>query len=141
MKSSAFVLMLSLLANLSFATFSVDTLTVQTNKSYMDTASRESLKVTLVGDWTKISQDELDWGFSSLSLFADGKFKGTATDGLEVSGSWEVSSDGQIIAIHKLSEKTGEKLETVLAQIETADGHTLTLRSFGVKEGKQTFIQ
>ena len=119
MKISAFVLLLSLLANLSFASFSADTLAVRANYENMDTASRESLKINLVGDWTKISQDELAWGFSSLSLFANGKFKGTATDGQRVCGNWELSSDGVLIAIHKICEETGKKKETVLAQIET----------------------
>lgn len=133
MKSSAFVILLSLLAHLSFASLSlVDTLYVRTDSA---------LKVSLVGDWTKISQDDLEWGFTSLSLFADGNFKGVTPEGKTVCGQWEISSDGAFIAIHKICEKTGEKTGTVLAQIEMADGHTMTLRTMGAQAGKQTFIQ
>ncbi|MBI1224641.1 MAG: hypothetical protein GC192_05350 [Bacteroidetes bacterium] len=141
MKSSAFVLLLSLLANLSFASFSKDSLTVNSSYENMDTAHRESLKISLVGDWTKISQDDLDWGFSSLSLFADGKFKGITPEGQAVCGHWEVSNDGEFIAIHNICEKTGEKTGTMLAQVEMADGHTMTLKTLGAQAGKQTFIQ
>ncbi len=138
MKSSAFVILLSLLANLSFASLSSpDTLAVRAIYEKNDSA----LKVSLVGDWIKISQDELDWGFVSLSLFADGKFKGITPEGKSVCGQWEISSDGAFIAIHKICEKTGEKTGTVLAQIEMADGHTMTLKTLGVQAGKQTFIQ
>lgn len=133
MKSSAFVILLSLLANLSFASLSsIDSLVVRT-----DSARR----VGLVGDWTKISQDDLAWGFTSLSLFSDGKFKATTSEGKPVCGQWEISSDGEFIAIHSICEKTGEKTGTVLAQIEMADGHTMTLRTMGAQASKQTFIQ
>lgn len=141
MKISALILSLSLLANLSFASLSGDSFTVQATTYKKDTVNRESLKISLVGEWTKISQDDLDWGFSSLSLFADGKFKGTNHAGQQVCGNWEVSADGEFIAIHKICEKTGEKTGTVLAQIEMADGHTMTLKTLGVQAGKQTFIQ
>lgn len=83
----------------------------------------------------------MDGGFTSLSIFADGKFKGTTSDGKSVCGQWEISSDGEFIAIHKICEKTGEKTGTVLAKIEMADGHTMTLNTLGVQAGKQTFIQ
>ena len=141
MKISAFVILLSLLTNLSFARLSGGSLAVQANYENIDTAHRESLKISLVGEWTKISQDELGWGFSSLSLFADGKFKGTTPEGKQVCGNWEVSADSEFIAVHKISEKTGEKTGTLLAQIEMADSHTMTLKTFGVQAGKQTFIQ
>jgi hypothetical protein len=141
MKISAFVLILSFLANLSFANLSGVALGIQTNFDHMDTADQDGLKVVLVGDWTKISHDELNWGFSSLSLFADGKFKGTTPEGRKVCGSWEITKDGEFIAIHQVCEKTGEKTGTVLAHIEMADGHTLTLSAPGVQAGKQTFIQ
>ncbi|GEM_PF-2977228 len=141
MRISSFVLLLSLLANLSFARLSGDSLTTQANFENMDTVSRDGLNISLVGDWTKIGQDQGPQSFASLSIFADGKFKGVTGDGQRVSGDWELSSDGQFIALHKISEETGKRLETVLAQIELADGHTLTLKSTNVQAKSQTFIQ
>ena len=93
------------------------------------------------GEWTNIGQSQLSTGFSSLCLFANGKFKGTDSDGQRVCGSWELSADGQFMALHKICEETGEKTGTVVAQIELVDGHILTLGLPSDQGGKQTFIQ
>ena len=141
MKIPAFVLLLSLLANLSFASFSDDTLTLQSSIENMDTVCRDGSRVCLVGEWTNIGQSQLSAGFSSLSLFANGKFEITDSDGQQVCGNWELSADGLFMALHKICEETGEKTGTVIAQIELADGHMLTLGMPSGQGGKQTFIQ
>lgn len=141
MKISAFVLVLSMLANLSFASFNGEPTVGQANLE--DTVNRESLKLSLVGEWTKVSQDEYQQGFSDLCLFADGKFKGHTADGKRVCGKWEISSDGIHLAFHKTCEKTGDNIGTMLVEIEMVDGHMLTLKSIGAGGDvqSQTFIQ
>jgi hypothetical protein len=140
MKISAFVLLLSMLAHLSFANFSESHLHSLENCGGKDTVSRESLAMSLVGDWTKIGQDEIGEGFTDLSIFADGKFKAHTADGKRVCGTWEISNDGEFLAIHKRCEKTGENTGTLLVQIELTDGHLLTLKQPGTTNHKQTFI-
>lgn len=132
--------MLSMLANLSFANFSSlspDSFECGNGK---DSVRRESLALSLVGDWTKIGQDETEGGFADLSIFADGKFKAHTTDGKRICGTWEISKDGEFLAMHKRCEKTGEATGTLLVHIELVDGHLLTLTQPGEMSRKQTFI-
>lgn len=141
MKISAFVLMLSMLANLSFASFTENSWSIQTAYENVDTVSRDGLTANLIGEWTNIGLSKKDSGFASLSLLANGKFSGTAPNGQRICGQWEVSKDGLSLVMHKICEETGEKTGTVVAQIELVDGHMLTLEMPGVQGGKQTFIQ
>ena len=141
MKISAFVLLLSLLSNLSFASLSEDTLTMWASTENLDTVSRDALQTNLLGDWMNIGQNKLENGFASLNLLANGKFEGSTSEGKRVCGFWELSADGLSLAFHKVCEKTGELTGTVLAQIELMDGHMLTLKMPNELGGQQTFIQ
>ena len=141
MKISAFVLFLSLLSNLSFASFSEDTLAMRAFTENLDTVSRDALQANLLGDWMNIGQNKLENGFVSLHLLASGKFEGTTSDDKRVCGFWELSTDGVSLEFHKVCEKTGKVTGTVLAQIELMDGHMLTLKLPDELGGHQTFIQ
>ncbi len=133
--------MLSMLANLSFASFTENNWSIQTAYENVDTVSRDGLTANLIGEWTNIGLSKKDSGFASLSLLANGKFSGTAPNGQRVCGQWEVSKDSLSLVLHKICEETGIKTETVVAQITLVDGHMLTLELPGVQGGKQTFIQ
>jgi hypothetical protein len=140
MKTSAFVLLLSLLANLSFTSLSGMTAKTQAYFEYMDTVSRDGLTTSLFGDWTNIGQDKPGSGMASLSLHANGKFNGMTAEGKKICGNWEVSTDTLSLVLHKVCEKTGKK-ETVIAKAKLMDGHLLTLEMPADSGGKQMFIQ
>lgn len=141
MKIAAFVLFLSLLANLSFANLTTNNSTVHSNGCMVDTINRDGLIVSLQGEWTNIGQTSHATGFSSISLLADGKFVGKSLDGKKICGHWEVSKDGLSLVLHKTCEKTGKTDETTIAQMELVDGHLLTLTLPDEQGGKQTFVQ
>lgn len=141
MKIAAFVLLLSMLANLSFANFSGDSLSVGAAYERMDTAGKSGLAVGLLGDWVNLAETAAENGLGSLSILSNGKFIGTIANGKRVCGTWEVSADKLSLVLHKICETTGEATGTIVAQIALVDGHILTLELPEELGGKQTFIQ
>ena len=141
MKPSAFILLLSLLANLSFANLSGSAATYQPCSEHKDTVCRDGLTINLLGDWNNIGLTQNATGFASLSIHASGKFEGTDAAGKRVCGRWDVTNDGLSLVLQKICEETGVKTETVIAQIELVDGHMLTLDMPTEQGGKQLFIQ
>ena len=122
MKIPAIVIMLSLLANLSFARFSEAKPATWAVTENLDTANRDRILTNLHGNWTNLNEARAENGFSSLSLLASGKFEGTTADNKRVCGFWELSADSTTLKFHKTCEETGRITETVLAQIKLMDG-------------------
>jgi hypothetical protein len=142
MKTSAFVLLLSLLANLSFAGLSGDTIPVISNYDTLNSVCRDGgLKICLVGDWTNISQEQQTNSFASLTIYGSGKFEGTDAKGKRICGRYEVSNESLSLLLHKICEKTGADQGTLIGHIELLDGHMLSLEMPEEMGGKQLFIQ
>ena len=141
MKTSSFILLLSLLANLSFANLSGKAATYSSCIERLDTVGRDGLSVNLLGDWNNIEGSQGALGFASLSIYASGKFEGINVEGKKVCGDWELTKDNISLVLHKVCDKTGKKLETVIAKIEVVDGHMLTMHLPSEQGGKQLFIQ
>jgi hypothetical protein len=141
MKTSAFVLLLSLLANLSFAGLSGDTIPVISNNDTLDNVCRDGLKICLVGDWMNISQEQQTNSFASLTIHGSGKFEGTDANGKRICGRYEVSNESLSLVLHKICEKTGVDQGTLVGHIELLDGHMLSLEMPEEMGGKQLFIQ
>jgi hypothetical protein len=141
MKIAVFVLLLSMLANLSFANFSGDTLSVGAAYERMDTADRNGLAIGLLGDWVNLTETAAGNGLGSLSILSNGKFIGTIANGQRICGTWEISTDTLSLVLHKICETTGQTTGTIEAQLALVDGHILTLELPKDLGGKQTFIQ
>jgi hypothetical protein len=141
MKIAAFVLLLSLVANLSFANLTDSMTSFRQGHERLDTVSRDGLSINLLGDWNNIGESQDQLAFSTLSIYANGKFSGTDATGKKVCGNWEISNDSMTLVLHKICEKSGLNTETVIAKIELLDGHMLALDLPTEKGGKQLFIQ
>ncbi len=141
MKTSAFILLLSLVTNLSFAGLTNDTIPVGKIYEQLDNACRDGLNICLIGDWTNIGDTSESNGFASLSMYGSGKFEGTDAKVKRICGTYEISKDELTLVFHKICEKTGVDLGTMIAKIELVDGHMLSLNLPEELGGKQLFIQ
>ena len=141
MKTFAFVLMLSLLANLSFAGLTSDTIPSNYSFEKLDSACRDGLNICLIGNWMNIGQGQQENGFASLSMYGSGRFEGTDHKGKRICGRYEIVKDELTLVLHEICEKTGKDLGTFLAKIELIDGHMLSMAMPEEMGGKQLFIQ
>jgi hypothetical protein len=141
MRTSAFILLLSLVANLSFGSLTSDSIPVGKISEQFNSCSRDGLNICLVGDWMNIGEAPQVNGFASLSMYGSGKFEGLDANGKRVCGTYEISRDNLTLVFHKICEKTGVDLGTLITKIEMVDGHMLSLNLPEEMGGKQVFIQ
>lgn len=141
MKTSAFILLLSLFANLSFGRLASDTIPVGKIYEQFNNSCRDGLNICLIGDWMNIGEVPHVNGFASLSMYGSGKFEGLDANGKRVCGTYEISKDNLTLVFHKICIKTGVDLGTLTAKIELVDGHMLSLNLPDEIGGKQFFIQ